>query len=113
MIGEVFDRLYTPTPDGLCGNEDCGQMSAWYLFSSCGFYPVNPVSGEFVLGAPQIPRATWNLPNGKRFTIIAEGLDASHRYVSSVTLNGQALTDRITREQILAGGTLVFKMTVK
>ncbi|MBQ9598062.1 MAG: GH92 family glycosyl hydrolase [Bacteroidales bacterium] len=113
VIGEVFDRLYTPTPDGLCGNEDCGQMSAWYLFSSCGFYPVNPVSGEFVLGAPQIPRATWNLPNGKRFTIIAEGLDASHRYVSSVTLNGQALTDRITREQILAGGTLVFKMTVK
>ena len=110
VIGEIFDRLYTPTPDGLCGNEDCGQMSAWYLFSACGFYPVNPVSGEFVLGAPQIPRATWKLPNGKRFTVVAEGLDAAHRYVSSATFNGQALTDRITREQILAGGTLVFTM---
>ena len=113
VIGEVFDRFYTPTPDGLCGNEDCGQMSAWYLFSACGFYPVNPVSGEYVLGAPQIPRATWNLPNGKRFTVVAKGLDASRRYVSSVTLNGQPLTDRITREQILAGGTLIFKMAVK
>ena len=111
VIREVFDRFYTPTPDGLCGNEDCGQMSAWYLFSACGFYPVNPVSGEFVLGAPQIPRAVWNLPNGKQLKVVAKGLDASHLYVSSVTLNGQALTDRITRDQILAGGTLVFEMS--
>ena len=109
-IREGFNRFYTPKPDGLCGNEDCGQMSAWYLFSACGFYPVNPVSGEFVLGAPQIPCATWNLPNGKRLKVVAKGLDAAHLYVASVTLNGQPLTDRITREQILAGGTLIFDM---
>ena len=110
VIREVFNRFYTPTPDGLCGNEDCGQMSAWYLFSACGFYPVNPVSGEFVLGAPQIPRAVWNLPNGKRFKVVANGLNGPNLYVASVTFNGQPLTDRITRDQILAGGTLVFNM---
>lgn len=65
LVREVFDRFYLPKPDGLCGNDDCGQMSAWYIFSALGFYPVNPVSLEYVMGAPQIPRAQIKLKNGK------------------------------------------------
>ena len=58
LVREIFDKFYLPKPDGLCGNDDCGQMSAWYMFSALGFYPVDPVSGNYVLGAPQIPQAT-------------------------------------------------------
>lgn len=66
VVREVFDKFYLNRPDGLCGNDDCGQMSAWYLFSAMGFYPVNPASGEYVLGAPQVPQVTLSLPNGKK-----------------------------------------------
>ena len=64
LVREIFDKFYLPKPDGLCGNDDCGQMSAWYMFSALGFYPVDPVSGNFVLGAPQIPQATIHLRMG-------------------------------------------------
>ena len=60
-IREVFDKFYLPKPDGLCGNDDCGQMSAWYVFSAMGFYPFNPCGGEYILGAPQVPRVTIKL----------------------------------------------------
>ena len=111
VVREVFDKFYLPKPDGLCGNDDCGQMSAWYLFSACGFYPVNPVSGEYVFGAPQIPQITLRLPNGGSLKIVAEGLDETHKYVESISLNGEKIEGSITRAQILKGGTLRFVMT--
>ena len=113
VVRQVFDQFYLPKPDGLCGNDDCGQMSAWYLFSACGFYPVNPISGEFVFGAPQIPQITLRLPDGGTFKIVAEGLDEVHKYVESITLNGKDIEGCITREQILKGGELHFVMTDK
>ena len=111
LIRQIFDTQYRPEPDGLCGNDDCGQMSAWYMFSAMGFYPVDPVSGNYVFGAPQLPKVVLNLPNGKTFTVIAEGLSADNKYVESITLNGEPYTQKhITHEDILKGGTLVFKM---
>ena len=111
LIRQIFDTQYRPEPDGLCGNDDCGQMSAWYMFSAMGFYPVDPVSGNYVFGAPQMPKITLNLANGKTFTVIAEGLSEENKYVESITLNGEAYTKNyITHEDIVNGGTLVFKM---
>ena len=111
LVRQIFDTQYRPEPDGLCGNDDCGQMSAWYMFSAMGFYPVDPVSGNYVFGAPQMPQITLNLANGKTFTVIAEGISAENKYVESVTLNGEPYTKNyITHEDILNGGTLVFKM---
>ena len=111
LIRQIFDTQYRPEPDGLCGNDDCGQMSAWYMFSAMGFYPVDPVSGNYVFGAPQLPQITLNLANGKTFTVIAEDLSEENKYVESITLNGEPYTKNyITHEDILKGGTLVFKM---
>ena len=111
LIREIFDTQYHPEPDGLCGNDDCGQMSAWYMFSAMGFYPVDPVSGNYVFGAPQMPEIVLNLADGKTFTIIAEGLSKEHKYVDSITLNGEPYTKNyISHEDILKGGTLVYKM---
>ena len=104
LVREVFDRFYRPLPDGLCGNDDCGQMSAWYLFSAMGFYPVDPVSGEYVLGAPQIPAITLSLPGGKTFTSRAVNLSGSNKYVKSVTLNGEPLQGfKLSHAAIMAG----------
>ena len=111
LIRQIFDTQYLPKPNGLCGNDDCGQMSAWYMFSAMGFYPVNPVSGEYVFGAPQFPKFTLHLADGKTFTILAEGLSEEHKYIDSITLNGKPYTKNyITHEDILRGGTLVYKM---
>ena len=112
LVRDIFNKFYQPRPDGLCGNDDCGQMSAWYIFSALGFYPVNPVSGEYVLGAPQIPKATIKLQNGKTFSVVATGLSGQNKYVQSVKLNGVELTGSIiTYRQIMQGGKLVFEMT--
>src|SRR5690606_11433693 len=93
------------TPDGLAGNDDLGQMSAWYVFTALGFYPVTPGSNEYIIGRPFLPRATLHLPNGKRFTIVAEGLDDAHAYVGSVTLNGEPLQRAVHRQdKSRAGG---------
>jgi len=114
LVREVFDKFYLPRPDGLCGNDDCGQMSAWYIFSAMGFYPVNPVSGEYVLGAPQIPKATIHLQNKKEFTMIATNLSKQNKYVKSVMLNNIKVKNSIiTYDQIMHGGVLVFEMTDK
>ena len=111
LIRQIFDTQYRPAPDGLCGNDDCGQMSAWYMFSAMGFYPVNPVSGEYVFGAPQMPKFVLHLQGGKTFTVLAEGLSKEHKYVESITLNGEPYTKNyITHEDIMKGGTLVYKM---
>jgi predicted alpha-1,2-mannosidase len=112
LVREVFDRFYTPKPDGLCGNDDCGQMSAWHIFGAMGFYPVNPAGGEYVLGAPQLPEITLKLPNGKRFAVIANNLSEANKYVHSAKLNNIEITNStITHKQIMEGGTLTFEMT--
>jgi predicted alpha-1,2-mannosidase len=111
-LKQIVDSQYKPTPDGLAGNDDLGQMSAWLVFTSLGFYPVAPGSGQYVIGRPFVDRATLNLPNGKRFTILADGLSPANRYVGAVTLNGKAL-DRvwIGHDEIMRGGTLRFTMS--
>jgi len=114
LVRTVFDQFYLPKPDGLCGNDDCGQMSAWYIFSAMGFYPANPVGGEYIIGAPQIPQVTLSLPGGKTFSIEAKALSAKNKYVASVVLNGKRLNDfRIQHADIVKGGKLVFTMTDK
>ena len=116
IVREVFDTQYKPSPDGLSGNDDCGQMSAWYIFSALGFYPFDPCGGEYVLGAPQVPRAEIKVGKAgavaSKFTIIAKGLSKESRYVKSATLNGRPVTDRkIRHADIVAGGELVFEMS--
>lgn len=110
-IREVFDKFYLTKPDGLCGNDDCGQMSAWYVFSAMGFYPFNPCGGEYVIGAPQHPRVTLNLANGKMFTMTAKGLSRKNKYVKSVRLNGKPVKNwKIHHSDIVRGGELIFEM---
>ena len=110
-IRQVWESQYHDGPEGLSGNDDCGQMSAWYIFSALGFYPVNPCGGNYVFGAPQLPRMKVKLPGGKVLTIVAEGFSPEQRRVESVTLNGEPLEGPvITHGQILQGGTLKFKM---
>ena len=107
LIREIVDTQYRPEPDGLSGNDDCGQMSAWYMFSCMGFYPVDPVSATYVIGAPQMPGFTLHLAGGKTFTIRAEGLSKENLYVESVTLNGKPHTSPIlTHDDITRGGGL-------
>lgn len=111
LVRQIFDTQYLPKPDGLCGNDDCGQMSAWYLLSAMGFYPVDPVSARYVFGAPQLPRIVLHLPGGKRFTVVAEGLDREHLYVDRIYLNGKRYRKNyIEHADIVKGGTLVFRM---
>ena len=111
-IREVFDKFYLSKPDGLCGNDDCGQMSAWYVFSAMGFYPFNPCGGEYVIGAPQLPRVTLNLANGKMFTMTAKGLSRKNKYVKSVRLNGKPVKNwKIHHSDIVRGGELIFEMS--
>ena len=110
-LKQVMDTQYKPTADGLAGNDDLGQMSAWYVFTALGFYPLAPGSNQYVLGRPFLPKATLNLPNGKRFTVVADGLDDANAYVGSVTLNGKPLNRVFVRhEELMAGGELRFTM---
>jgi predicted alpha-1,2-mannosidase len=110
-LQQIMASQYAPRADGLAGNDDLGQMSAWFVFTALGFYPVAPASNEYVIGRPFLERATLNLPNGKRFFIIAENLNDEHPYIGTVTLNGKPLTRSFIRhEQIVAGGELRFVM---
>ena len=111
-VRQIMADLYTNAPDGLAGNEDAGQMSAWYMFSALGFYPVNPVSGEYVLGSPQVNSAQIQLSNNTIFTVIANNQSAKNIYVDSVYLNGNKHEHfTIKHQDIMAGGTLIFNMT--
>lgn len=111
LIRAVFDNFYVARPDGLCGNDDCGQMSAWYVFSAMGFYPLNPAGSEYVLGAPQLPKIVMHLAGGRTFTVRAEGISKERKYVKSAMLNGKKLSGfKIRHEDILNGGELVFEM---
>ena len=108
---EVMHKLYFNAPAGLCGNEDCGQMSAWYVFSAMGFYPVNPVSGEYEIGTPLFPEMRLNLKNGKTFTVLAPNVSRENIYIQSVKVNGKPYDKSyITHQQIMDGATVEFVM---
>ena len=107
----INNELYTDQPDGLSGNEDCGQMSAWYMFSSMGFYPVNPSNGAYVFGSPLFDEVLIDLPKDKSFKIIADNNSDQNIYIQSVELNGIAHNHSyITHKQIMNGGELRFIM---
>jgi len=112
ILNKICDEAYLPTPDGLCGNDDCGQMSAWYLFTAMGFYPFNPAGEGYVFGAPQAEEMKLTLPNGKTLVVRAKGFDANHRVIAGATLNGEKLdvTKPFSHEQLLAGGELAYEM---
>ncbi|WP_312515438.1 GH92 family glycosyl hydrolase [Massilia sp.] len=110
-LAQIVSTQYSDKPDGLAGNDDLGQMSAWFAFTAMGFYPVAPASNEYVIGRPFLDKATLNLPNGKRFRMRADNLSDANRYIGRVTLNGKPLTRTFLRhEEIVAGGELVFTM---
>lgn len=111
---EIINTLYQNSREGLCGNEDCGQMSAWYVFSSIGFYPVNPVDGKYYIGSPQFDKAELKLPNGKIFTVKANNVSAENIYIQSSKLNGKLFNCLfINYDEIQKGGVLEFEMTDK
>ena len=109
---EVMNRLYKPSPDGYCGDEDNGQTSAWYVWSALGMYPACPASGRYAFGAPLFERATVQLPNGKTLVVTAPGTSDARRYVAFRTWNGKPLAGNfLTREQFRAGGELACEMS--
>lgn len=113
-VAKVMNELYKNTPAGLCGNEDCGQMSAWYVFSAMGFYPVNPVSGQYEIGTPLFPELKLELSNGKTFTVRAPKLSKENIYIRSIKVDGKPYDKTyITHEQIMSGATVEFEMDKK
>lgn len=110
-VRHIMDELYFDNHEGVCGNEDAGQMSAWYVLSSLGLYQVDPAKGEFQFGSPAMKKAVVNVGGGKTFTVVAENNSPENIYIQSATLNGKAL-DRtyVTYEEIMAGGVLEFVM---
>ncbi len=109
---EVMGRLYQSTPDGMCGDEDTGQMSAWYVFSALGFYPVTPGTTEYVIGSPLFDRATITLSDGKKFVVTAKMNGPQRPYIRSASLNGSPFSKTyLEHGQIVSGGELIFEMT--
>jgi predicted alpha-1,2-mannosidase len=110
-IRQIMDTLFDDTPEGLSGNEDCGQMSAWYIFSALGFYPVAPGSLEYVLGVPRFTKAQLKLPGGKTFTVRADNLSKANGFIQSATLDGKPWDKTFLRHQdLVRGATLTFVM---
>jgi predicted alpha-1,2-mannosidase len=111
-VREVMDKLYTPQADGYCGDEDNGQTSAWYVFSSMGFYPVCPGTDEYVLGSPLFDKVTLTLENGNTFTISSTDNSKENVFVNDIKLNGKSHNfNFIKHADILNGGELNFKMS--
>lgn len=111
-VRKIMDKLYLPTPDGYCGDEDNGQTSAWYVFSALGFYPVAPGSGEYVLGSPQFQSVKLKLQNGKVLTIDATNQDKGNVYVNQVKINGKSYTKNFFRyEELIKGAKIQFDMS--
>lgn len=111
-INQILDTKYDNTPEGLCGNEDCGQISAWYVWSALGFYPVNPLAGEYQIGSPQFEEAILNLPNGKKFKVIAHNVSDVNIYIKSIRLNNKEWTSTfIKHSDMMNGGVMEFEMT--
>ena len=113
-LRQIVESQYRPTPDGLVGNDDLGQMSAWLVFTSLGFYPVAPGTNEYVIGRPFVNEATLHLPNGKTFRVVADHLSTGNSYVQSVTLNGKPFQRMFLRhDELMGGGELHFVMSSK
>ena len=111
LVREILDTQYKNEPNGHCGNEDCGQMSSWYVFNALGFYPVNPAQGVYAFGSPIVDTALIHLENGKTFNVKALNNNSKNIYIQSVTLNGKAINKNyITHKEIMNGGVLVFTM---
>lgn len=111
-VHQILNELYQNAPDGISGNEDCGQMSAWYVFSALGFYPVTPASNQYIIGTPLFEKATINLEDGKTFEIEAKNSSDENKYIASAKLNGKPLKRSfLYHSEIANGGKLVFKMT--
>ncbi len=110
-VRQIMDQFYKPDPDGLIGNEDCGQMSAWYVLSAAGFYPVTPGSTIYVIGSPLFPEVRINLENGKSFVVRGVGVSEHNVYIQSATLNGNPYTKSFLKHSdLMAGGELVLRM---
>ncbi len=113
-VHEILTAQYHNAPDGISGNEDCGQMSAWYIFSAMGFYPVTPASNEYIIGTPLFESSVINLENGKTFEVNAKNLSDKNFYIASANLNGKPLNrSYLYHNEIMEGGRLVFNMTDK
>ena len=113
-VRQILNEKYKPTVDGLSGNDDCGQMSAWYIFSSLGFYPVAPGSDEYSIGSPLVKNAVITLENGKQFVIETKNQSAINVYIKQITLNNKPLTNfKLKHNDIINGGKLVFEMSAK
>ena len=111
MISQILEEMYSNQPDGLSGNEDCGQMSSWYVLSAMGFYPVTPASNIYAIGTPLFSEAKINLENGKQFVIKANNVSAENFYIQSLTLNGVDYSKSyLTHSAILDGGEMIFEM---
>ena len=110
-VAKVMNELYKNEPAGLCGNEDSGQMTAWYVFRAMGFYPKNPVSGKYEIGTPLFPEMQLHLTNGKTFTVLAPNVNKKNIYIQSTKVNGHPYDKTyITHEQIMSGATVEFEM---
>ena len=114
LIRKILHNQYKPTPDGLGGNDDCGQMSAWYIFSALGFYPVAPASDEYQIGSPIIKNAIVNLESGKQLKITVQNQSETNKYIKSVSVNGRLLTVTVIKHaDIMNGGEIIFVMSNK
>ncbi|MEX0360683.1 MAG: GH92 family glycosyl hydrolase, partial [Allomuricauda sp.] len=110
-VREVLTKLYTPAPDGYCGDEDNGQTSAWYVFSALGFYPVAPATNQYVIGSPLFDEATLHLQNGNTFKIVAAGNGEDQPFIENATLNGKSFDQTwLSTDSVQNGGTLQFSM---
>ncbi len=108
---KIMEKLYSDSTDGLCGNDDCGQMSAWYVFSSIGFYPVNPAEGIYVIGSPLFNKVSIDVGNGKHFIVEAKNVSSINKYIQSATLNDKVLNRTfIYHKEIMDGSELIFNM---
>ena len=110
-VAKVINELYTNTSSGYSGNEDCGQMSSWFVFSAMGLYPVNPASGVYIIGSPALTKSTMKLSGGKTFTITASNPSSKNVYIQSAKLNGKAYSKTyLTHSDLSKGGLLEFVM---
>lgn len=111
VVRKICDKLYSDSSNGLCGNDDCGQMSAWYIFSAMGFYPVNSAEGIYVIGSPMLNKVSIDIGHNKHFTVIANNVSKENKYIQSAELNGKPLNlTYITQKEIINGGSLIFNM---
>jgi predicted alpha-1,2-mannosidase len=114
LVHKVVSTQYGSKPNSLCGNDDCGQMSAWYIFNALGFYPVCPSGSYYAIGSPCLPKAVVNFSNGGKLTVIANNLSKDNIYIRSMTLNGKEWNKtHIPYDEIRNGGEIVFNMTNK